>query len=837
MVQESIWIVKPSGAAQGRGIYLTQCLNGYAGGGLPPPPLTSFVNVHSGISGSPVPGLKDTVTEQGNEALFSPSSFKDVANPIARMAAAKASGVDVDSPMFTAQVASPSSRSQRGRSASSPSPPSSPTDHSFPSTDTCIVSRYINNPLLIDGFKFDIRIYVAVTSFDPLVAYIHRQGLTRFATREYDDSVESLNDKFVHLTNYSINKRNLDYVIGTAEESGSSDTSHQGDIHGDGHGHKWTIQALLKRLAAEGFDVDALWSKLEDLVSKTLLSSQERIVQATRRHVPFPHDNCFQLFGFDVMIDDRLKPWLLEVNLSPSLKTDSPLDLQVKSQVISDLLSLVGFRIPPAVAFTSKQNVVDISPESVDISFSAEDRHDSHSSVKSVPASAKATRRKAQQASLRRPVHSSAAASRKSKEMTASAPILPPLSKSEDDSHDYSPASPRWNPLSPKECQATTLRQKMLGKLQRLSMECHKKWLCTFYEFLIGNVDQADDQASHDLVTHGIGIWITLPSNYPSGFCQFIDMYDSIIPEELKEIKVLTEVDNHLGKSRQMSESSCVNHPREEEKPLKDLFPPPVDKLINGYASNGKTVFPEDAPYMDYSVDTHLIPLSIRRFILDCLNMPERLRSMVTKFEQEHARRGQFQRIMPTVYRNSFSWRDYFETARTSKDATEDALPTYLLRCFEVNDLYTHVRKEIVRRRKKRKNEFPSSGQLCWRQVMAKIQPFTFDRMLTVSRSGSGTVRKALLQYEKREREAWEFLKHDQSKRYYAGKKPKHLPDHLSRKPKQYRTPPENRMRSFQADALSAMFAPSNVHMVGTWQSHLKITTKEATRNVDSMVI
>jgi len=42
-------------------------------------------------------------------------------------------------------------------------------------------------------------------------------------------------------------------------------------------------------------------------------------------------NNCFEILGFDIMIDSSYKPWLLEVNLCPSLATDSPLDLKVKS--------------------------------------------------------------------------------------------------------------------------------------------------------------------------------------------------------------------------------------------------------------------------------------------------------------------------------------------------------------------------------------------------------------------------------------------------------------------------------------------------------------------------
>lgn len=49
-----------------------------------------------------------------------------------------------------------------------------------------------------------------------------------------------------------------------------------------------------------------------------------------------------ELFGFDILIDDTLKPWLLEVNLTPSLGCDSPLDIRLKSALITDLFTLIG---------------------------------------------------------------------------------------------------------------------------------------------------------------------------------------------------------------------------------------------------------------------------------------------------------------------------------------------------------------------------------------------------------------------------------------------------------------------------------------------------------------
>jgi len=71
-----------------------------------------------------------------------------------------------------------------------------------------IVQQYVHNPLLICGFKFDLRIYVALTSVNPLRIYVFEEGLARFASEPYD--TEDLKNVFSHLTNYSINKKNPD---------------------------------------------------------------------------------------------------------------------------------------------------------------------------------------------------------------------------------------------------------------------------------------------------------------------------------------------------------------------------------------------------------------------------------------------------------------------------------------------------------------------------------------------------------------------------------------------------------------------------------------------------
>jgi hypothetical protein len=89
--------------------------------------------------------------------------------------------------------------------------------------------------------------------------------------------------------------------------------------------------------------MNLLWSRIYDVIIKTLLCS-ENIVQANLKKNGTHRTNCYELFGFDVIIDSDLKPWLLEVNISPSMATDAPLDLSIKSNLVCDTWNLVGIK-------------------------------------------------------------------------------------------------------------------------------------------------------------------------------------------------------------------------------------------------------------------------------------------------------------------------------------------------------------------------------------------------------------------------------------------------------------------------------------------------------------
>jgi len=80
------------------------------------------------------------------------------------------------------------------------------------------------NPHIFNSFKYDLRVYVLVSSNDPLRIYIYNEGLVRFATEAYTNDPKDLKTKFVHLTNFSINKKSDKFVVnkGNGEEGQSA---------------------------------------------------------------------------------------------------------------------------------------------------------------------------------------------------------------------------------------------------------------------------------------------------------------------------------------------------------------------------------------------------------------------------------------------------------------------------------------------------------------------------------------------------------------------------------------------------------------------------------------
>jgi len=193
-----------------------------------------------------------------------------------------------------------------------------------------LVSEYISNPHLIDGHKYDLRVYVLVSCYDPLRIYLFEEGLVRFATEKYNTEKQNLKQRFIHLTNWSVNKHSENFIVNTGAEA-------------DGSGSKWSFTALRKKFEEMNINHEEIFEKIKDIAIKTIISVEPFMLNSSSRTTEH-RNNCFELYGFDILLDSNLKPWLMEVNVCPSLNSSSPLDSKIKTTLICDIMNLVGFQ-------------------------------------------------------------------------------------------------------------------------------------------------------------------------------------------------------------------------------------------------------------------------------------------------------------------------------------------------------------------------------------------------------------------------------------------------------------------------------------------------------------
>ncbi|OQS07412.1 tubulin-tyrosine ligase family [Thraustotheca clavata] len=218
-------------------------------------------------------------------------------------------------------------------------------DYKFEPDKCYVAQKYISNPYLINGFKFDMRLYVLVTSYDPLRIYLYNDGLVRFCTQKYSTAPKDLKNRFGHLTNYSVNKKNKAYQ------------ANQGN---DGSGSKWSYQALQAYLKEQGLNPEGVHNDIATVILKALLCVEAPLMAQSTKQLR-ANQSCFELYGFDILLDDKLQPWLLEVNVFPSMSSSSPMDKRIKSILLADTFHLIGIpatNIPNATEAKAKRKEI-----------------------------------------------------------------------------------------------------------------------------------------------------------------------------------------------------------------------------------------------------------------------------------------------------------------------------------------------------------------------------------------------------------------------------------------------------------------------------------------------
>ncbi|CAG9856892.1 unnamed protein product [Phyllotreta striolata] len=196
--------------------------------------------------------------------------------------------------------------------------------------DRGICQVYLNKPFLIDGYKFDLRVYTLITSCDPLRVYIYNEGLVRFATSRYKEpNGINITNVFMHLTNYAVNKHSRTY--NQDQEAGS----------------KRKLSWLNNYLSTLHHDVEAIWYRIDDVIIKTIISAYPVLKHSYAACFP-NHDvlpACCELLGIDILLDKRLNPQILEVNHSPSFHTDTELDVEVKDALLTDMFAMMNLEL------------------------------------------------------------------------------------------------------------------------------------------------------------------------------------------------------------------------------------------------------------------------------------------------------------------------------------------------------------------------------------------------------------------------------------------------------------------------------------------------------------
>ena len=183
-----------------------------------------------------------------------------------------------------------------------------------PQAESYVVQKYLSNPLLVGGKKFDLRIYVLVTSYTPLVAYLYRTGFARFTHHRYSSNPEDIANSHMHLTNVAVQKTSVNYDADT--------------------GGKWDLRLLkLFLMSKYGQEkVNDCFFKIEQIFIRSLLSVQRVMI----------HDkHCFELYGYDILVDENLKPWIIEVNASPSMTANTEADFEMKCSLLDDAFTVL----------------------------------------------------------------------------------------------------------------------------------------------------------------------------------------------------------------------------------------------------------------------------------------------------------------------------------------------------------------------------------------------------------------------------------------------------------------------------------------------------------------
>ena len=177
-----------------------------------------------------------------------------------------------------------------------------------------IIQKYIENPLVINGRKFDIRQWVLVTDLNPLTVWLFETPYVRFGAENYH--IDDFKNVFSQLTGNSIAKH--------------SDKFNTGEIEGD----MWE-NAQFREFLKKTYGGDP-WIQIQKKIEKIVILSLE-----CAKHKLFNRKNNFEVFGFDIMLDDKLNVYIIEINASPDWTYSTKVTEKLVKIASDDIMKVV----------------------------------------------------------------------------------------------------------------------------------------------------------------------------------------------------------------------------------------------------------------------------------------------------------------------------------------------------------------------------------------------------------------------------------------------------------------------------------------------------------------
>ena len=177
-----------------------------------------------------------------------------------------------------------------------------------------IIQKYIENPLIIKGRKFDIRQWVLVTDLNPLKIYLFDTPYIRFGAEEYH--IDDFKNIFSQLTGNSIAKH--------------SEKFENSEIEGD----MWEIEQFRDYLKLK-FGKDC-WPEIQEKIKKIVIYALE-----CAKHKILQRKNSHEILGFDIMVDELLNVYLIEINLSPDWTYSTKVTEKLVKIASEDIMKVV----------------------------------------------------------------------------------------------------------------------------------------------------------------------------------------------------------------------------------------------------------------------------------------------------------------------------------------------------------------------------------------------------------------------------------------------------------------------------------------------------------------